>query len=152
MLLADPLIGKALYGTKISDVQKIINEHPLIRQTFVRRISPNKLQLNIVDRKIIAFIKFDKMYSNDVDGTLYPLQELKKITRYSIILSIEGKKNNPNTAKKIKKTLKALKTYKKLHIPAGQIYKLHVDSTNEVKVYFANQYEIVSGSEHFEEK
>ena len=151
-LLTKPLIGKALYKTKISDIKNIINTHPLISKIFVKYIFPNELQLDIKERKIIAFIDLDKIYAIDFDGTIYIPYNQAKILKYPIIIINTNEKKSKIIIKKIKKALKILKRYEKLKIPAGQIYKVDVDSRNEVKIYFANQHEIILGNEPFLKK
>ncbi|MEA1985915.1 MAG: FtsQ-type POTRA domain-containing protein [Candidatus Marinimicrobia bacterium] len=91
--------GENIFSVKIGETINIIKEEPYIKYAFVSRIFPNKIMINIIERKPVALIKMDEIYSFDIYGILLPKptrtkNDLPQITGVESIYKFEFGKSS----------------------------------------------------------
>lgn len=64
--------GMNIFTVNIGQTINKLREEPYIRYAYVSRTLPNKISINVIERKPIALISMDKLYSFDISGILLP--------------------------------------------------------------------------------
>lgn len=82
--------GMNIFSIDIGQTIDKLREEPYIRYAYVSRTLPNKISINIVERKPIALIAMDKLYSFDISGILLPkpTRSIKNLPRLTGIESV----------------------------------------------------------------
>jgi cell division protein FtsQ len=146
-----------LFTLRLKEVAKRLESHPWVEQVKLRKVFPNKILIQIEERKPIAILQLEELYYIDNkgvifspmgDGDLYNYPFLTGLTR-----QVMGK--DPEEAKHlITKALEFLRIVDKEKVfPPEEISEVHMEKTFGIEYFTKTEgVEVRMGWEHFGEK
>ncbi len=146
-----------LFTLSLGEVTKRLECHPWIEQVKVRKVFPNKISIQIEERKPIAILQLEELYYIDTkgvifsavgDGDKFNYPYLTGLTRQSL------EKDPLETKRIIMKALEFLKIVnKEKAFPPEEISEIHVEKAFGLQYFTKTEgIEVRMGWENFGEK
>jgi cell division septal protein FtsQ len=146
-----------LFSINLKEVVKRLESHPWIEQVRVRKVFPNKILIQIEERKPIAIIQLEELYYIDTKGEIFsPLGDRDKYNYpYLTGLTRQVLEKNPVEAKRlITKALELLRIVDREKVPPlDEISEIHMEKIFGIQCFTkAEGVEVKMGWEDFGEK
>jgi len=146
-----------LFTVKLNEIVKRLESHPWIEQVRVSKVFPNKIVIQVEERRPIAIIQLEELYYMDHQGVIFaPVGEQDEYN-YPFLtgLTREALERDSVEAKRlITKALEFLKIADQEKIsPLEEISEIHMEKAFGIQcVTRAEGVEVRMGWEHFGEK
>jgi len=146
-----------LFSVKLKEVVKRLESYPWIEQVKVRKVFPNKILIQIEERKPMAIIQLEELYYIDTKGEIFsPVGDRDEYNYpYLTGLTHRGLEKDPVEAKRlIMKALELLRIVDQEKVPPlGEISEIHMEKTFGIHCFTkAEGVEVKMGWEDFGEK
>jgi cell division protein FtsQ len=146
-----------LFAVKLEEVAAPVEAHPWVDQVVVRKIFPNKIRVQIEERKPVAILQLEKLYYIDAKGVIFsPVGEgdgynfpfVTGLTRQALEKDSESSRELLVGALELVRMTEAEK-----RPPLGEISEIHLSSIFGVQCYAkADGLEVRMGKDSFAEK
>jgi cell division protein FtsQ len=146
-----------LFSVRLKDVVKRLESHPWIEQVRVRKVFPDKILIQVDERKPMAIVQLDELYYVDTQGEIFsPVGDRDEYNYpYLTGLSRRALEKDPEEAKRlIAKALEFLRivSQEKMH-PLGEISEVNMEAVFGIRCFTkAEGVEIRMGWEDYGEK
>lgn len=146
-----------LFTLRLREVAKRLELHPWIEQVKMRKVFPNKIWLQIEERKPIAILQLEELYYIDTKGVIFsPVGERDKYN-YPFLtgLTRQALEKDPVEAKHlIMKALEFLRIVNKEKVfSPEEISEIHMEKVFGIQYFTKTEgVEVRMGWEHFGEK
>lgn len=146
-----------LFTLRLRGVAKRLEQHPWIEQVKVRKVFPNKIWVQIDERKPIAILQLEEPYYIDTKGVIFsPVGDRDKFN-YPFLtgLTRQSLEKDPLEAKRlIMKALEFLRIVnKEKAFPPEEISEIHMEKAFGLYYFTKTEgVEVRMGWEHFGEK
>jgi cell division septal protein FtsQ len=146
-----------LFSVKLREVVKRLESHPWIEQVRVRKVFPNKILVQIEERKPMAIIQLEELYYIDTKGEIFsPVGERDEYNYpYLTGLTRQILEKDPSEAKRlIMKALELLRIVDQEKLPPLEdISEIHMEKGFGIHCFTkAEGVEVKMGWEDFGEK
>lgn len=135
---------KELMGMNISELNKLIEEHPYVEAARISNRYPNTIMIEIVERRPLAILRIDPLKMIDKNGHVLPFKNNFKNIDLPILSNI-GDLESPlsfgekSTSTLINKAVSWLSYIKEYHSYLYQnISELRVSSSNELEIILSD--------------
>lgn len=136
------LKGKNIFSIDLKNESKFLLEsHPNFSKVRIIRILPNRIFVDFIRRKPVAYVKLYRYFALDKDGVLFYAQEQPQDSDLPIIVGLETKIFGPKPGKKynIKEILLALDIIKEVKdnriLKIYNIKKIDVASSTNTTIF-----------------
>ena len=139
--LLNKISQEELVGIKVSELNKVIEEHPYVEAARISNRYPNIIMIEIVERQPIAILEIDPLTMVDSNGYVLPSNNNFKNIDLPILANISDLENTMNfgeksTSKVVNKAVSWLSYIKKYH---SHLYK----NISELKVSSSDELELI---------
>jgi cell division septal protein FtsQ len=146
-----------LFSVKLKDVVKQLESHPWVEQVRVRKVFPNKILIQIEERKPMAIVQLEELYYIDTQGEIFsPVGERDEYNYpYLTGLTRQVLEKDPVEAKRlISKALELLRIALQEKVPPlEEISEIHMEKTFGIHCFTKSEgVEVKLGWEDFREK
>ena len=146
-----------LFSVKLKEVVKKLESHPWIEQVRVRKVFPNKILIQIEERKPMAIIQLGELYYIDTRGEIFSPVGEKDEYNYPYLTGLTRQvlEKDPVEAKRlISKALELLRIAHQEKVPPlEEISEIHMEKTFGIHCFTkAEGVEVKMGWEDFREK
>ncbi len=146
-----------LFSVRLKEVIKRLETHPWIEQVRVGKVFPNKILIQIEEKKPIAIIQLEELYYIDTQGEIFsPVGEGDEYNYpYLTGLSRRVLEKEPTEAKRlISKALEILRIARQEKLPPlKEISEIHMEKTFGIHCFTKTEgVEVKMGWEDFGEK
>jgi cell division protein FtsQ len=147
----------SLFTVSLKEVGKPLESHPWIEHVGVRKVFPNKIMIQIEERKPIAILQLEEPYYIDTKGVIFSSVGDEGEYDYPFLtgLAREVLDEDPAEAKNlITRGLEILKiAEKEKGSPLDEISEIHMEKNYGIKCFTrTGGVELKMGWDHFEEK
>ena len=146
-----------LFTLQLRDVAKRLDSHPWIDHVKVRKIFPDRIWVQVVERRPIAILQLEELYYIDAKGVIFSRVGDRDEYNFPFLtgLNREALEKSPEEANRlITKALELLRIAEREKAsPLGEISEIHMEKTLGVH-YFTQMegLEVKMGWEDFGEK
>jgi cell division protein FtsQ len=146
-----------LFTVRLKEIARRIEDHPWIESVKVRKTFPNKISIQVEERKPIAILQLDELYYMDAKGVIFCRVGEKDGYNYPILTGLDRRpqeKASEETQGLIMKALELLRTVEEEKLsPLKEISEIHLEKTSGVCCFTkAEGMEVKMGWDHFGEK
>jgi cell division protein FtsQ len=146
-----------LFTLRLREAAKRLESHPWVEQVNVRKVFPNKVLIQIEERKPIAILQLDELYYVDHKGVIFSPAGDGDLYNYPILTGLTRQflEKNPVEAKHlITKALDFLKIVDKEKVfPPEEISEIHMEVTFGIQYFTKTEgVEVRMGWDQFGEK
>lgn len=146
-----------LFTVRLKDVSRRLEDHPWIEYVVVRKAFPNKISIQIEERKPIAILQLEELYYIDAKGMIFSRVGEKDGYNYPFLTGLDRQsleKESEETKGLITKALELLLIVEKEKVPPlKEISEIHMEKTSGVHCFTKTEgIEIKMGWDHFGEK
>ncbi len=146
-----------LFTVKLEEIAKGVEKHPWIDHLVMRKVFPNKIKVQIEERKPIAILQLEELYYIDAKGVIFsPVREgdgynfpfLTGLTRQAL-------DKDPETSKELlMRALELLRIAEREKVsPLKEVSEIHMSRSFGMDCYTrANGLEVKMGKDSFHEK
>jgi cell division protein FtsQ len=146
-----------LFTVKLEEIAKGVEKHPWIDHFVMRKVFPNKIKVQIEERKPIAILQLEELYYIDAKGVIFsPVREgdgynfpfLTGLTRQAL-------DKDPETSKELlMRALELLRIAEREKVsPLKEVSEIHMSRSFGMDCYTrANGLEVKMGKDFFHEK
>jgi cell division protein FtsQ len=146
-----------LFTLKLKEVAKRLESHPWVEQVKARKVFPNKIWIQIEERKPIAILQLEELYYIDTEGVIFSPVGDRDPYNYPFLTGLTRQvlEKDPAEAKRlIMKALEFLRIVdrEKVFSPE-EISEIHMEKTFGIQYFTKSEgVEVRMGWEHFGEK
>ncbi len=146
-----------LFTLRLKEVAKRLESYPWIEQVKARKVFPNKIVIQIEERKPIAILQLEELYYVDTKGVIFSPVGDQDQYNYPFLtgLTRQALEKDPVEAKHLlKKALEFLRIVDKEKVfPPEEISEIHMEKTFGIQYFTKTEgVEVRMGWEHFGEK
>jgi len=146
-----------LFSVKLKDVVKQLESHPWVEQVRVRKVFPNKILIQIEERKPMAIVQLEELYYIDTQGEIFSPVGEKDEYNYPYLTGLTRQvlEKDPVEAKRlISKALELLRIALQEKVPPlEEISEIHMEKTFGIHCFTRSEgVEVKLGWEDFREK
>jgi cell division septal protein FtsQ len=146
-----------LFTLRLKEMTKRLECHPWIEQVKVRKVFPNKIRVQIEERKPIAILQLGELFYIDAKGVIFSPVEGGDTFDYPFLtgLTLQSLEKDPvETKRLITKALEFLRmVHKEQLFPAEEISEIHMEKAFGLQYFTKTEgIEVRMGWEHFGEK
>jgi cell division protein FtsQ len=146
-----------LFTVSLREVAKSIESHPWIESVGVRKVFPNKILIQIEERKPIAILQLEELYYIDTKGVIFSPVGDRDEYNYPFLTGMTRQllEKDPVEAKGlIMKSLELLMLAERgRNFPLHEMSEIHMDKTLGIKCFTRDEgVEVKIGWGDFEEK
>jgi len=146
-----------LFSVNLKEVVRRLESHPWIEQVRVRKVFPNKILIQIEEKKPMAIIQLEELYYIDIKGEIFSPVMNKDEFNYPYLtgLTRQGLEKDPLEAKGlIMKALEILRMIDQEKVPPlEEISEIHMEKTFGIRCFNKMEgVEVKLGWENFGEK
>lgn len=146
-----------LFSVKLKEVARRLESHPWIEKVQVKKVFPNKIFIQVEERKPMAIIQLDELYYIDTKGEIFSAVGERDDYNYPYLTGLTRQvlEKNPVEAKRL--INKALELLRIVHMekmsPLGEISEIHMEKAFGIQCFTkADGVEVRLGWEEFGEK
>jgi len=146
-----------LFTVKLKEIAKRLETHPWIEYVVVRKAFPNKISIQIKERKPIAILQLEELYYIDSKGMIFSRVGDGDGFNYPFLTGLKRpslEKDSEEAQRLITKALELLLTgARETAPPLGDISEIQMDPTYGIRYFTkADGVKINVGWDHYEEK
>jgi len=146
-----------LFTVRLDEIAKRIESHPWIEQVRVRKVFPNKILIQVEERKPIAIIQLEELYYVDHKGVIFSPVGERDEYNYPFFTGLTRQvlEKDPVEAKRlIMKALELLRIASQERVsPLEEISEIHMEKTFGIRCFTKTEgVEVRMGWEQFGEK
>jgi cell division protein FtsQ len=146
-----------LFTVGLKEIGRRLEEHPWVEGVVVRKAFPDRISIQVEERKPIAILQLDELYYIDAKGVIFSRVGEKDGYNYPFLTGLgrESMEKESEEAKGlVMKALELLLTVEKEKAsPLGEISEIHMEKTSGVHCFTkTGGIEIKMGWDHFGEK
>jgi cell division protein FtsQ len=146
-----------LFTVRLRDMARRLESHPWIEEVRVRKVFPNKIWIQIKERKPIAILQLEELYYIDTKGVIFSRVADREEYNYPFLTGLTRQvlEKDPTEAKRlIMKALELLNTVGNEKIsPLKEISEILMEKTSGIYCFTqAEGLEVRLGWEQFGEK
>jgi len=146
-----------LFTVRLREIAKRLETHPWIEQVKVRKVFPNKISIQIEERKPIAILQLGEPYYIDTKGVIFSPVGDKDEYNYPFLtgLTRQNLEKDPMVTKSlIMKALEFLRIVDKEKVsPLEEISEIHMEKTFGIQCFTQTEgVEVRMGWDQFGEK
>ena len=146
-----------LFSVRLKEVVKRLESHPWIEQVRVRKVFPNKILIQIEERKPMAIIQLEELYYIDIKGEIFSRLGERDEYNYPYLTGLTRQvlEKDPVEAKRlITKALELLRIVsQEKFTPLEEISEIHMQKAFGIHCFTkAEGVEVKMGWEDFAEK
>jgi cell division septal protein FtsQ len=146
-----------LFSVRLKEVVKRLESHPWIEQVRVRKVFPNKILIQIEERKPMAIIQLEELYYIDIKGEIFSRLGERDEYNYPYLTGLTRQvlEKDPVEAKRlISKALELLRIVsQEKFTPLEEISEIHMQKAFGIHCFTkAEGVEVKMGWEDFAEK
>jgi hypothetical protein len=146
-----------LFSVNLKKVVNRLESHPWIDQVRVRKVFPNKLLIQVEERKPIAIIQLGELYYIDTQGEIFSLVGDRDEFNYTYLTGLTRQflERDPVEAKHlITKALELLKIVEQGNLsPFKDLSEIHMEKTFGIQCFTRTEgIEVRMGWDNFREK
>ena len=146
-----------LFSVNLKEVVRGLESHPWIDQVRVRKVFPNKILIQIEEKKPMAIIQLEELYYIDIKGEIFSPVRNRDEYNYPYLtgLTRQGLEKDPAEAKGL--IMKALDLLRMIDqekvLPLKEISEIHMEKTFGIQCFTKTEgVEVKMGWENFREK
>ena len=146
-----------LFSVNLKEVVRGLESHPWIDQVRVRKVFPNKILIQIEEKKPMAIIQLEELYYIDIKGEIFSPVRNRDEYNYPYLtgLTRQGLEKDPAEAKGL--IMKALELLRMIDqekvLPLKEISEIHMEKTFGIQCFTKTEgVEVKMGWENFGEK
>jgi len=148
---------RSLFAVSLSELGKPLESHPWVDQVRIRKVFPDKIMIQIEERKPIAILQLEEPYYIDTKGVIFSSVGDRDEYDYPFLtgLTREVLDRNPEEAKNlIMKSLELLRTAERgRKSPLYEISEIHMERNYGMRCFTRTHgVEFKMGWDRFEEK
>ena len=142
---------------RLKDVAKRLESHPWIDHVKVRKVFPNKILIQVEERKPIAILQLEELYYIDPKGVIFSPVGDRDEYNYPFLTGLTREvleKESAEAKHLITKALELLRIADKEKIsPLEEISEIHMEKTFGIQCFTQTEgVEVRMGWDHFGEK
>lgn len=146
-----------LFSVRLKEVVKRLESHPWIEQVRVRKVFPDKILIQIDERKPMAIVQLNELFYVDTQGEIFSPVGDRDEYNYPYLTGLTRRvlEKDPEEAKRlITKALEFLRIVgQERFLPLGEISEIHMEEAFGIHCFTkAEGVEIRMGWEDFGEK
>jgi len=146
-----------LFTVRLKEIARRLKEHPWIEGVVVRKVFPDKILIQIDERKPIAIVHLEDLYYIDAKGVIFSRVGEKEGYNYPSLTGLDRhppEKNSEETKGLIAKALELLLTVERDQTPPlKEISEIHIERVSGIRCFTKGEgIEIKMGWDHFGEK
>jgi cell division protein FtsQ len=146
-----------LFTVRLKDVSRRLEDHPWIESVVVRKAFPNKISIQIEERKPIAILQLEELYYIDAKGMIFSRVGERDGYNYPFLTGLDRQsleKESEESMGLIARALELLLIVEKEKVPPlKEISELHMEKTSGVHCFTKTDgIEIKMGWDRFGEK
>ncbi len=146
-----------LFTVRLREIAKRVESHPWIDHVKVRKIFPNKILIQIEERKPIAILQLEELYYIDQQGVIFSRAGDRDEYNYPFLTGLTRdvlEKDPAEATRLISKALELLRAAdKEKTSPLEEISEVHMEKGFGVQCFTQNEgLEVRMGWDHFGEK
>jgi cell division septal protein FtsQ len=146
-----------LFSVNLKKVVNRLESHPWIEQVRVKKVFPNKILIQVEERRPMAIIQLGELYYIDTHGEIFSPVGDKDDYNYPYLTGLTSQflEKDPVEAKRlIMKALELLKIVEQEKVPPlKELSEIHMEKTFGIQCFTkAEGVEVRMGWDHFEEK
>ncbi len=146
-----------LFAIRLKEVAKRVESHPWIDHVVVRKVFPNKIVIQVGERKPIAILQLDELYYIDAEGTIFSSVENGDGYNYPFLtgLTRQALEREPEETKVLlTKALEFLRiSEKEKFSPLKEVSEIHMEKPFGIECFTkAEGIGVRLGKDHFGEK
>lgn len=146
-----------LFSVRLKEVVKRLESHPWIEQVRVRKVFPNKILVQVEERKPMAIIQLEELYYIDTQGEIFSLVGERDGYNYPYLTGLTRQvlEMDPVEAKRqITKALEFLRIIDREKLPPlEEISEIHMEKVFGIHCFTKTEgLEVRMGWEDFREK
>ncbi|OGP61783.1 MAG: hypothetical protein A2169_14780 [Deltaproteobacteria bacterium RBG_13_47_9] len=146
-----------LFTLRLSEVAKRLESHPWIDQIKMRKVFPNKILIQVMEKKPIAILQLDELYFIDSKGVIFSLVGDGDGYNYPFLTGLTRQvfERDPVESKRlIIKALELLRIVEQEKVsPLEEISEVHMEKSFGIQCFTkAEGMEVRLGWEHFGDK
>lgn len=146
-----------LFSVKLEEVAKRLESHPWIEQVRVKKIFPNRILIQIEEKKPMAIIQLEELYYIDTKGEIFSRVGERDEYNYPYLTGLTRRvlESHPVEAKRL--INKALELLRVVHLsriaPLEEVSEIHMEKALGIQCFTkAEGVEVRLGWEDFGEK
>jgi cell division septal protein FtsQ len=136
-------VSKPLYGVDLSEIGRVVEQHPWVKHVVVRRMPPHQIVVEPVERKAIAVL--DSKLLLDEDGIPFLKVNASEAGNWPLVKAKERRQS-------FKLATDAILSYSDSSQRALKIAKVLIEDDKSVDVIFENGLFVELGNDKFSEK
>jgi cell division septal protein FtsQ len=146
-----------LFTVRLREIAERVESHPWIDQVKVRKIFPNKILIQVEERKPIAILQLEELYYIDQQGVIFSRAGDRDEYNYPFLTGLTRdvlEKDPAEATRLITKALELLRAAdKEKASPLEEISEVHMEKAFGVQCFTqAEGLEVRMGWDHFGEK
>lgn len=146
-----------LFRMRLREVAQQLESHPWIEQVRVRKIFPNKIWIQVEERKPIAILLLEELYYIDTKGVIFSPVGERDDFNYPYLTGLNREVMEKDQAKARHLIIKALELLrladKEKVSPLEEISEIHMEKTFGIECFTRSEgVEVRMGWDHFGEK
>jgi cell division protein FtsQ len=146
-----------LFSVDLKEVVKRLESHPWIEQVRVKKVFPNKILIQVEERRPMAIIQLGELYYIDTHGEIFSQVGDRDDYNYPYLTGLTRQflEKDPVEAKRlIMKALELLRIVEQEKVPPlKELSEVHMEKTFGIQCFTkAEGVEVRMGWDHFEEK
>jgi cell division septal protein FtsQ len=146
-----------LFTVRLKEVASQVESHPWIDHVKVRKVFPNKILIQVEERKPIAILQLEELYYIDTEGVIFSRVGDRDEYNYPILTGLTREaleKESDETKELITKAVELIRIADREKIsPLEEISEVHMEKTFGVHCFTQiGGLEVIMGWDHFGEK
>jgi cell division protein FtsQ len=146
-----------LFTVRLKDIAARLQDHPWIERVMIRKAFPDKIAIQIQERKPIAILQSDDLYYIDAKGVIFSRVGERDRYNYPFLTGLGMRaveKENDDGNRLVTKALEFLRVVEREDTKAPmELSEVHMEKTSGVHCFTkAEGIEIKMGWDHFGEK
>jgi len=146
-----------LFTVRLREIAKRVESHPWIDHVKVRKIFPNKILIQVEERKPIAILQLEELYYIDRQGVIFSRAGDRDEYNYPFVTGLTRdvlEKDPAEATRLITKALELLRAAdREKASPLEEISEIHMEKAFGVECFTQTEgLEVIMGWDHFGEK
>jgi len=146
-----------LFTLRLGDVAKQLETHPWVDQVKVRKVFPDKIWVQVVERRPIAILQLEELYYIDAKGVIFSSVGDRDQYNFPFLTGLNRQTLEKNPADANRLIMKALELLRiaerEKTAPLEEISEIHMERTYGIQCFTqAEGLEVRMGWEDFGEK
>jgi len=146
-----------LFTIELKEISRRVETHPWIEQVIVRKVFPNRLLIQIEERRPIAIIQLEDLYYIDSKGVIFSPVGARDEYNFPFLTGLNRQmmeKDSQRTKELIMKALEFMRIAGQEKVPPLEgVSEIHMEKSFGIQCFTQNEgVEVRMGWDHFGEK